>query len=125
MEMGILPIELSEACKHDPLMYDFPNPFLAVSAHQERANILPENAITLCYTKLCPFHAFKLIDKPFYAFQFHPEISRDIFIQRITRYKDRYFDDNDYFREKINKVKQDTPFSNQLPGKFVDRILLG
>ena len=125
MEMGILPIELSDACKDDLIMHDFPNPFLAVSAHQERANILPKNAITLCYTDLCPFHAFKLVDKPFYAFQFHPEISRDVFIQRITRYKDRYFDDNDYFREKMKKVKDDTPFSNQLVRKFVDRILLG
>lgn len=123
MEMGTYQIWLTEAAADDLLFHDVPNGFWAVSGHKERAITLPESAILLAYSDLCPFHAFKISDKPFYGFQFHPEVdARDLGI-RIQRYQDRYLDEADQLKEILQNL-QNTAIANELIVKFVDRILL-
>ncbi len=123
MEMGTYPLWLTEAAAHDRLFHDVPNGFWAVSGHKERAIVMPDNAILLAYSDRCPYHAFKLVDAPFYGFQFHPEVDRDDLSQRITRYQSRYLDSHDSLNQ-ILQTLQDTPIANQLIHKFIDRILL-
>jgi GMP synthase (glutamine-hydrolysing) len=124
MEMGVYDIYLTDAVKDDLLFHDTPTTFAAVSGHKERAVELPEGAILLAYSELCPIHAFKLEGKPFYATQFHPEIDEKDLVTRITRYVDRYFDDDGELAN-IAKNARPTPESNLLIKKFVDRVLLG
>ena len=94
MEMGVYPMQLTDAAATDPLFHDCPNTFWAVSGHKERAVILPDDTILLAYSELCPYHAFKLKGRPFYGFQFHPEVDIPDLQMRIARYHDRYFDDS-------------------------------
>lgn len=123
MEMGTYPMQLTEVAQQDPLFEDVPTGFWAVSGHQERAMTLPEQAVLLAYTDRCPYHAFRIADRPFYAFQFHPEIDPPDLAARITRYKERYLDGDDHLEQVVQSL-QATPIANQLIGKFVDRILL-
>ncbi|MGI0485628.1 type 1 glutamine amidotransferase [Pantanalinema rosaneae CENA516] len=123
MEMGTYPLWLTEAAATDQLFHDVPNGFWAVSGHKERAVSLPEGAILLAYSDRCPYHAFKMADRPFYSFQFHPELDAKDLSARITRYHDRYLDNRDVLDGILNSL-QDTPIANQLIAKFVDRILL-
>ncbi|MEK7083748.1 MAG: type 1 glutamine amidotransferase [Patescibacteria group bacterium] len=123
MEMGTYPISLTDAAKIDPLFHDTPNNFIAVSGHKERAAELPDGVTLLAYTDLCPYHAIRVDGKPFYAFQFHPEIDKDDFCGRITRYKERYLD-SDGALQKVLDTAQPTPEANKLVRKFVERILL-
>jgi GMP synthase (glutamine-hydrolysing) len=123
MEMNTYPMYLTAAAKKDPLFCDIKNGFLAVSGHQERAKTIPKNAILLAYSTLCPFHAIKIKNKPFYAFQFHPEVNQADLISRIIRYKERY-SDGDNFLQNIIDTCQETPEANKLVRKFVDRVLL-
>ena len=123
MEMGTYSIRLTEAAAQDPLLHDAPDGFWAVSGHKERAIALPEAAILLAYTDRCPYHAFRIADKPFYGFQFHPEINPPDLASRITRYQHRYLDSEAALAQVLSNL-QDTSIANQLIQKFVDRILL-
>ncbi len=124
MEIGIYPIDLLPEAKHDPLLHDYPDNFWAVSGHKERANNIPQNCIHLASSKLCPYHIVKFIDKPFYCFQFHPEMGRKDLIARITRYQIRYLDDSEALQAIIDKSVQDTEYSNKIVKDFIDRIVL-
>lgn len=125
LEMGIYDIILTEAGEKDPLFHDIPNPFPAVSGHQERALNLPTNAMLLAYTPLCPFHAIKLENKPMYGFQFHPEIEPNDIIARLLRYQTIYLEDaEEYERIKKTLIGKDTSYANSLVEKFVNRIVL-
>ncbi len=124
MEMGTYPLWLTEAAASDALFHDLPNGFWAVSGHKERAIAMPEAAILLAYSDRCPYHAFKIRDKPFYGFQFHPEVDTADLTARITRYQTRYLDGAEDLQHILGNL-QDTTLANQLIAKFVDRILLG
>jgi GMP synthase (glutamine-hydrolysing) len=123
MEMGTFPLWLTEAAANDRLFHDVPNGFWAVSGHKERAVSLPETAILLAFSDRCPFHTFKMPGKPFYAFQFHPEVDAADLTARITRYQNRYLDGDDHLTRILQDL-QDTTIANQLIEKFVDRVLL-
>ena len=124
MEMGTYPLQLTEAASRDVLFHDVPDGFWAVSGHKERAISLPEGAILLAYSERCPYHAFRMGDKPFYAFQFHPEIDPADLKVRITRYQSRYLESVAALTT-IFEGLQETPIANQFIAKFVDRILMG
>lgn len=124
MEIGLYQIELSKAAIDDPLLYDVPNNFWAVSGHKERATILPPIAQLLASTPLCPYHIFTFPDKPFYAFQFHPEVDTKDLIIRISRYQDRYLEQDNSLQKIIDSAIHQTTESNSLIAKFIDRIIL-
>lgn len=124
MEIGLYQINLSDDIKNDRLLYDCPNDFWAVSGHKERAQILPQNALHLGKTELCPYHIFTFPNKPFYAFQFHPEVNTIDLIDRITRYKTRYLESSDSLQQIIDDAIYPTIESNLIIKKFVERIVL-
>lgn len=124
MEMGTYPLQLTAAAHEDVLFHDAPDGFWAVSGHKERAISLPESAVLLAYTDRCPYHAIRMRGKPFYAFQFHPEVNPDDLKLRITRYCERYLDSAEALESIFKTLQSETPIANQLIGKFVDRILL-
>jgi len=124
MEMGTYPLWLTEAASTDVLFHDVPDGFWAVAGHKERAITMPQDATLLAYSDRCPYHAFKMVDRPFYGFQFHPEVDPDDLVARITRYQTRYLDNSEALRTILQNLQTETAISNQLIEKFVDRILL-
>jgi GMP synthase (glutamine-hydrolysing) len=122
-ELGTYDIRLTEEGTRDLLLSDTPNPFHAVSVHEKLAAWLPEHAVSLAETDLCPHHAFTFPGKPFYAFQFHPEIDLEELEQRLGRYKERYIESEEAFRALIENAK-DVSHANVLLGKFVERVIL-
>ena len=123
LEMGTYPMWLTEAAKADLLFHDLPDGFWAVSGHKERASVMPEGSVLLAFSDRCPYHAFKIPGKPFYGFQFHPEVDAQDLASRIRRYYDRYFEGEAQLDTILNSL-QTTEESNELIAKFVDRILL-
>lgn len=121
-EMGSVNIRLTPAAKTDPLFRDVPDGFAAVSVHRERSEHCPPGAEMLAYTSPC-CHAFKVRDRRFWAFQFHPEVDRARLIERLTIFKNHYTDGDEHLAEVLDSV-QETPFSNDLVRKFVDRVLV-
>lgn len=120
-EMGSLPITLRSAAAGDLLFCDIPNNFHAIAVHRERAVHCPEGAIELAYTQAC-CHAFKVRGKRFWAFQFHPEVDRATLISRLTIYRETYTGGDDHLEQVLGSCTE-TPESNALIGKFVQRVL--
>lgn len=121
-EMGTLPIRLTEEARHDPILRDAPDGFLAVSVHRERALAAPEGCIPLAFTEAC-CHVFRVAERPFWAFQFHPEVDRATLIERLTIFKQQYTEDDAQLKQVLDGASE-TPESNRLVRKFVDRVLL-
>lgn len=123
MEMGIYPMQLTSEAKTDLLFHDTPDGFLAVSGHKERAVELPEGVTLLASSELCPYHAIKIEGKPFYGFQFHPEVDAQDLKARITRYQARYLKADGHLEEILANLRP-VPESNLLLYKFVQRVIL-
>ena len=122
-EMGTLPISLTPQALNDPLYRDTPDGFMAVSVHRERAVAVPQGCTALAYTDACN-HAFKVDSAPFWTTQFHPEVSRSILVKRLTVFKHKYTDGDDHLQQVLDNAVE-TPESNGLLRKFVDRVLIG
>jgi len=120
-EMGTLPISLNKSAKSDPLLCHTPDGFYAVTVHKEKATTLPENCESLAYTDQC-IHAFKVKDKPFWGFQFHPEVDKETLVYRLGVYKERYTENAKQFEYVIANA-QATPHSNILVKNFIDHLL--
>ncbi|OLP16185.1 aminotransferase [Leptolyngbya sp. 'hensonii'] len=123
MEIGAYPLWLTNAAAEDLLFHDVPDGFWAIAGHKERAAAMPQDAILLAYSDRCPYHAFKIADRPFYGFQFHPELDAQDLTIRITRYCDRYLNHQDELKAIVQNLRE-TPISQEFIAKFVDRILL-
>lgn len=108
----------------DPLLQDGPRSLWAVVGHKERAVVLPPGVELLASTALCPYHAFRRVGRPFYAFQFHPEMNRQDLTSRLSRYRSRYLENDEQY-ERIVAGLNDTDEANQLIARFIDRIVLG
>lgn len=121
-EMGTPTIRVTPAGRRDVLFHDTPDSFAAVSVHQERAPELPATCELLAYSAACP-HAFKVKENRFWAFQFHPEVDRRTLVERLTYYKDKYTDDDGHLQTVLDNARE-TPESNALVRKFVERVLL-
>ncbi|MBE1300612.1 MAG: type 1 glutamine amidotransferase [Alteromonadaceae bacterium] len=120
-EIGTLPISLTPEAAQDPILKHAPNPFLAVSVHRERAPTLPDNCTLLAYTDACP-HAFKVDGKPFWGFQFHPEVDKKVLVERLTVFSEKYTENSEHLKRVLTNA-QETPESNDLPRMFVDFLL--
>lgn len=120
-EMGSLPIKITPEAKTDPVFHSTPDNFLAISVHQDKATKLPNNCTLLAYTNEC-LHAFRVNNKPFWCTQFHPEVDKDILIERLTAFKDKYTDNDAHLHDIISSVN-DTPESNVLLHKFIDYVI--
>ena len=120
-EMGTLPLTLTPAAAHDPLFRDAPDGLLAVTCHQERAERAPPGTISLAYTAAC-HHSFRVDGAPFWAFQFHPELDRTRFVERLGNFRDKYTETDDHFERTAARFLE-TPESNALVRKFIERVL--
>ncbi len=121
-EMGTLPISVSLSATGDPLFGHLSEPFYAVSVHKQYADLLPEQCQVLAYTHQC-IHAFRVFNKPFWAFQFHPEVDRRVLVERLTFYQQNYTEGADHLKQVLDAAVE-TPLSNALLARFVDRVLL-
>ncbi len=121
-ELGTIPISLTEFARNDILLKDTPNDFLAVSVHRQKALKTPKGCQLLAQTKTC-LHIIKVRDKPFWAFQFHPEVNKSTLIERLTIYQNGYTKGKEHLAQVLSNAEE-TPESNILMKKFVDRVLL-
>lgn len=122
-EMGTLPIRLAETAATDPLFRDTPDSFAAVSVHRQYTDRVPPGCELLAYTDAC-VHAIRAQGRPFWAFQFHPEVDKATLVERLTHYRAHYTDGDDHLGQVLDEAVE-TPESNHLMRKFVDRIVLG
>ena len=85
-ELGTQPVTLTDAGRDDPVFGPLGDSFLAPMGHEDSVIVLPSSAISLATTERCPHQAFCFPDRPMYATQFHPELTKDDLLERIRTY---------------------------------------
>jgi len=121
-EMGTLPMQLTEHAASDPLFCDTSDGFAAVTCHRESLVHAPAGTLALAHTdRFC--QAFRVLDRPFWAFQFHPELDCATFVSRLGIYRKQYTDTDDHYESTITSFRA-TPESNQLLVKFIERVVM-
>lgn len=79
-------ITLSQNARHDSLLKSIPKEFRAFGGHKESCQDVPEKAVLLASSKICPVHMIRF-GKNVYATQFHPELDAEGLGLRILAYK--------------------------------------
>ncbi len=85
-ELGAVLVHLTEAGKADPLFGELDDHFLAPMGHQDIVVRLPADAILLASSDTVENQAFRFANKPIYCTQFHPELDRMAFLERVEAY---------------------------------------
>lgn len=116
-ELGTYSMTTTNSAKSDPVFKNVENGFFAVSVHQEKATTLPSQCNLLAYTESCP-HAFRIKNKNFWAFQFHPELDMPTLKERLGIYQEKYTENPEHFKETIDSLRE-TPQANLLVKNFI------
>lgn len=89
--VGAAALRLTEPGRADPLFGILPDDFEAFLGHKEAITKLPDHAVHLASSAVCPVQAFR-VRTNIYATQFHPELDIPGIQTRIDIYKDHgYF----------------------------------
>jgi GMP synthase (glutamine-hydrolysing) len=85
-ELGTTKLWLTNEGKKDKIFQHLPHTFLAQMGHEDIVKTLPLDAILLASSEKVKNEAFTFKKKPIYCTQFHPELNKNDFIKRMTRY---------------------------------------
>ena len=119
-ELGSVFVRLTEAGQQDPIFGSLGDQFLAAMGHQDIVARLPADAILLASSDKVENQAFRFADKPIYCTQFHPELDRTAFLERVDAYP-HYVDKiagmslEDFARERC----RETPVAAGILEKFL------
>lgn len=119
-ESGVYDLSLNEEGRQDPIFVGLPDTFPVVSYHKKRAVSIPEGMVNLGSTESCPYHVIRDKDKPFYAFQFHPELDKGTVIRWSRRYAEKYYLTEEFIKDMENNF-QDTGVASSLIGRFLQQ----
>jgi len=89
-EVGTFDIHLTPAGAADSLLVDMPSRFKGQLGHHDRIERLPEGAIELAFSDRCRNQMLRLVDRPVYGTQFHPEMTDGDLRERLGMYSDEY-----------------------------------
>jgi GMP synthase (glutamine-hydrolysing) len=85
-ELGSITVQLTPAGKRDPVFGHLSPTFLALMGHQDIVDRLPAGATLLASSQRVENQAFRFDGKPIYCTQFHPELNRSTFLERLWNY---------------------------------------
>jgi GMP synthase (glutamine-hydrolysing) len=77
-EIGTVDLSLTDAAANDPLFSEMPTRIDVQATHLECVIELPPSARLLASSSLDPHHAFRVLGRPVWGVQFHPEFSAAI-----------------------------------------------
>ncbi len=91
-ELGAFEIFLTDAAAQDPLYQLLPPRFFAQLGHHDHVDVLPAGVTLLATSALSHHQAFKVDGAPFWASQFHPELTKRTTYERFQFYLEHYAD---------------------------------
>ncbi|MBC8868231.1 MAG: type 1 glutamine amidotransferase [Planctomycetes bacterium] len=121
-ELGTVPMRLTDAGREDPVFGPLGDIFKVGIGHQDIVVRLPEDAVRLASTDLVENQAFCFKDKPIYCTQFHPELDRKEFLERVYAYPQYVERIVGVTLEDFAKTCRETPESEALLRRFVRHV---
>lgn len=121
-ELGTIEVHLTEAGKADPIFGPLGSAFLAPSGHEDSVVRIPEGCLLLGVSAVAN-QILCCSDAPIYGTQFHPELTRETYLERVRRYPK--------YVEKIRGIPYDkfevecneTPRMVEILPRFVNFVL--
>jgi GMP synthase (glutamine-hydrolysing) len=121
-ELGTVELRLTDNGRQDPLLGTLPSTFTGLAGHEDHVTELPPDAVLLASSARVRNQAFRFAGKPIYCTQFHPELDRTGFLERVRAYPE--------YVERIAGVPyeqfvdhcRETPEANLLLRRFVDLV---
>ncbi|TVQ91383.1 MAG: type 1 glutamine amidotransferase [Deltaproteobacteria bacterium] len=120
-EMGSHHLHRSQAAADDPLFSILPERFWAQQGHKDHVMGLPEGVTLLAHGDGTHHQAFKVNRAPFWASQFHPELTVKTTVARFVHYAEHYLSPEE--REptlRLLKSGRDSPEVGQLLRRLCD-----
>jgi GMP synthase (glutamine-hydrolysing) len=117
-ELGSYPIEITGAGRLDPLLEGLPDSFPVQLGHHDRVDRLPPGMQELARSELCPNQLIRLRGKPVYGTQFHPELRKEDFLDRLAVYRREYAPGEEAMR-RVEKGLLPTPEANGMLKRFL------
>lgn len=112
LELGASRLYLTEEGKADPLVGTLPHEFWGQQGHCDEVTELPDGVTLLVSGDVCKAQGFRVNNAPFWASQFHPELTREWTLERFRHYQSKYLDpakgDTDDTLEHLSK-QPDSP----------------
>ncbi len=122
-EVGVLPLDLTEAGRRDPVFGPLGAGFPVVIGHEDIVDELPEGAVSLASSATIENEALTFPGKPIYATQFHPELVKEDLIQRIATYPPYLPLTGASSLEELRAVMPETRGAASLLRRFVNEVL--
>lgn len=92
-ELGAVELEVTEHAASDPVFSTLPRRFWAQLGHHDHVDRLPSGVTLLARGDAIPHQAFKVDGAPFWAAQFHPELTVRTTLDRALHYAEHYMDE--------------------------------
>ena len=118
-EVGTFEIRLTPEARNDPLFGGLPPVFDAQLGHNDRIGVLPAAMVELARSERCPFQAVRVVGRPAYGTQFHPEMTADQLKQRLEVYRDEYLSEPGEFERLTGRLRP-SPHADGLLARFLD-----
>ncbi|RMG41262.1 MAG: type 1 glutamine amidotransferase [Planctomycetota bacterium] len=119
-EVGTFPVFLTEEGKRDPVFGPLGSPFQAQMGHEDRVARLPKRAVRLAYSERVENQAYRLVGRPVYCTQFHPELRREDLLERLATYPEYLERTGCGSFEEFAAGLREAPETERLLRRFVD-----
>ncbi|HSH03911.1 MAG TPA: type 1 glutamine amidotransferase [Anaerolineae bacterium] len=120
VEVGTFDLTLTDEGAEDELFGYLPKKFTGQLGRKDRALVLPEGTIHLASSERAPFQALRVVGKPIWGTQFHPELTKETNLARFDRYIKGYA--AMMSREEIEATRSrftDSYEANELVARFL------
>ena len=121
-EVGTIQVSPTSAARLDPVFSEVPAVMDVQAGHQDIVESLPEDAVCLASSDRVTNQAMMFRNKPIYATQFHPELTRRSLIERIRTYPQYVENIAGVSVEEFMVQCRETPDSVELLRRFVHLI---
>jgi GMP synthase (glutamine-hydrolysing) len=104
-ELGATPLALTEAGEQDSLFRQLPRRFFAQEGHHDHVERVPPGVTLLATGDISRNQAFRVDGAPFWASQFHPELTARTTTARFRYYMDHYLEEPGRAQEILHHLE--------------------
>ena len=122
-EVGTYPLQLTSDGRSDPVFSPFSKELRVQLGHQDIVDRLPLGATLLASSRGVINQAFRIEGKPIYATQFHPELTKSHFLQRVKNYPEYIQSVAGVTFPEFADLVEETPDARSLLARFLTHVL--